>query len=392
MVEAISFFDSESNNMQLSPAEIQRYSRHLTLEEVGIEGQNRLKNSSVLAIGTGGLGSPLLLYLAAAGVGKIGIIDFDIVDESNLQRQIIHSTNWLAKPKTDSAKSRIQELNPYCKVISYNQALTSENALDILKDYDVICDGTDNFPTRYLANDACVILGKPYVYGSILKFEGQASVFNLTKDSPNYRDLVPEPPPPGMVPSCAEGGVIGVLPGLVGTIQATETIKILTNIGEPLDGRILLIDALAMKFKQLKLVKNYSNTITRLIDYEQFCNPAKKTKNDQHIESIDVFELKERLTDSNSNAILIDVRTSQERDICSIEESIHIPQKEIESKEGIEKIRKLGAANDIFIMCKAGSRSRATTEILIKNNIKAINVTGGIIEWIEKIDGTMNKY
>ena len=258
MVEAISFFDSESNNMQLSPAEIQRYSRHLTLEEVGIEGQNRLKNASVLAIGTGGLGSPLLLYLAAAGVGKIGIIDFDIVDESNLQRQIIHSTNWLAKPKTDSAKSRIQELNPYCKVISYNQALTSENALDILKDYDVICDGTDNFPTRYLANDACVILGKPYVYGSILKFEGQASVFNLTKDSPNYRDLVPEPPPPGMVPSCAEGGVIGVLPGLVGTIQATETIKILTNIGEPLDGRILLIDALAMKFKQLKLVKNHS--------------------------------------------------------------------------------------------------------------------------------------
>lgn len=381
-----------TKKMDLSATEIQRYSRHLTLEEVGIEGQKRLKSASVLAIGTGGLGSPLLLYLAAAGVGTLGIIDFDVVDESNLQRQIIHSTNWLTKPKIDSAKSRIKELNPYCKVVGYNEALTRENALDIIKDYDVVCDGTDNFPTRYLANDACVILGKPYIYGSILKFEGQASVFNLTKDSPNYRDLVPEPPPPGLVPSCAEGGVIGVLPGLVGTIQATEAIKIITNIGEPLDGRILLIDALAMKFKQLRLKKNYSNSITALIDYEQFCNPSQKLNIAQHIESISVSELKEKLDNIKNNVILVDIRTKQEREICLIKESIHIPQKEIESKEGLEKLRKMEANNEIYILCKAGSRSRATTGILNNNHIRAVNVTGGIIAWIEEIDVTLNKY
>ena len=378
--------------MELSPAEIQRYSRHLTLEEIGIEGQQRLKASSVLAIGTGGLGSPLLLYLAAAGVGKIGIIDFDIVDESNLQRQIIHSTKWLNKPKIESAKERISELNPYCEVVGYYEALTSENALAIIKDYDVICDGTDNFPTRYLANDACVILKKPYIYGSILKFEGQASVFNLTEESPNYRDLVPEPPPPGLVPSCAEGGVIGVLPGLVGTIQATETIKVITGVGKPLDGRILLIDALGMNFRQLRLSKNYKNKITELIDYEQFCNPAKQARDNQEIESIDVIELKARLDSNKDNTILIDIRTKQERDICLIEEAIHIPQKDIESEKGLEKIKSLCKDRDIYIHCKAGGRSRSTTELLGTKNIKAINVEGGILDWIEKIDSSLNKY
>ena len=378
--------------MELSAAEIQRYSRHLTLEEIGIEGQQRLKASSVLAIGTGGLGSPLLLYLAAAGVGKIGIIDFDVVDESNLQRQIIHSTKWLNKPKIESAKERINELNPYCEVVGYHEALTSENALAIIKDYDVICDGTDNFPTRYLANDACVILKKPYIYGSILRFEGQASVFNLTEESPNYRDLVPEPPPPGLVPSCAEGGVIGVLPGLVGTIQATEAIKVITGAGKPLDGRILLIDALGMKFRQLRLSKNYRNKITKLIDYEQFCNPAKQERDRQEIESIDVIELKERLNSNKENTILIDIRNKQERDICLIEDAIHIPQKDIESEKGLEKIKSFCKDRDIYIHCKTGGRSRNTTELLRTNKIKAINVTGGILDWIEKIDSSLNKY
>ena len=378
--------------MDLSAGEIQRYSRHLTLEEVGVEGQKRLKGSSVLAIGSGGLGSPILLYLAAAGVGKIGIIDFDTVDESNLQRQIIHSTSWLGKPKADSAKSRIKELNPYCDVQVYNEALTSDNALDIIKNYDVVCDGTDNFPTRYLANDACVILKKPYVYGSILKFEGQVSVFNFSDASPNYRDLVPEPPPPGLVPSCAEGGVIGVLPGLIGTIQATEAIKIITKIGKPLDGRILLVDALGMKFRELKLRKTYNEKITKLIDYQQFCNPLQSSKQTYEAKSIDVFKLKEKIDSDNGSALVIDIRTKSERDICLIENSIHIPQREIETKSGIEKLENLEQNHEIFILCKAGGRSRVTTEFLNKHKIKAINVKGGILEWIENIDNTLSKY
>jgi adenylyltransferase/sulfurtransferase len=276
--------------------------------------------------------------------------------------------------------------------VGYHEALTSENALAIIKDYDVICDGTDNFPTRYLANDACVILKKPYIYGSILRFEGQASVFNLTEESPNYRDLVPEPPPPGLVPSCAEGGVIGVLPGLVGTIQATEAIKVITGAGKPLDGRILLIDALGMKFRQLRLSKNYRNKITKLIDYEQFCNPAKQERDRQEIESIDVIELKERLNSNKENTILIDIRNKQERDICLIEDAIHIPQKDIESEKGLEKIKSFCKDRDIYIHCKTGGRSRNTTELLRTNKIKAINVTGGILEWIEKIDSSLNKY
>ena len=257
--------------IELSKEEYQRYSRHIILPEVGLDGQKRLKVASVLCVGTGGLGSPLLLYLAAAGVGRIGIVDFDIVDSSNLQRQIIHGTSWVGKPKIQSAKNRILEINPDCQVDLYETALTSANALDILAPYDVVIDGTDNFPTRYLTNDACVLLNKPNVYGSIFRFEGQATVFNY-QDGPNYRDLYPEPPPPGMVPSCAEGGVLGVLCGIIGTIQATEAIKIILGAETTLSGRLLLYNALDMKFRELKLRPNpVRPVIEKLIDYQQFC-------------------------------------------------------------------------------------------------------------------------
>ena len=268
----------DTTGIALSPDEVARFARHLILPEVGMEGQKRLKASSVLCVGTGGLGSPLLLYLAAAGVGRIGIVDFDVVDHSNLQRQVIHGTSWVGKPKIESAKARILEINPHCQVDLYETALSSENALEIVRPYDIVCDGTDNFPTRYLVNDACVLLGKPNVYGSIFRFEGQATVFNLDAESPNYRDLFPEPPPPGMVPSCAEGGVVGVLPGIIGVIQATEAIKVIAGIGEPLIGRFLIYDALRMKFRELKLRKDPDcpvcgthPTVTTLIDYEEFC-------------------------------------------------------------------------------------------------------------------------
>ncbi|MCP4972962.1 MAG: molybdopterin-synthase adenylyltransferase MoeB, partial [Prochlorococcus sp.] len=261
----------DKRDVDLSPEELARFSRHLSLPEVGMAGQKRLKAAAVLCVGSGGLGSPLLLYLAAAGVGRIGIVDFDLVDVSNLQRQVIHGTSWVGQPKTSSARSRILEINPHCQVDVFETALTSDNALEIIRPYDLVCDGTDNFPSRYLVNDACVILGKPNVYGSIHRFEGQASVFNLNSDSPNYRDLVPEPPPPGLVPSCAEGGVMGVLPGLIGLIQATEAIKIITDIGSPLDGRLLLVDALSMSFKELRLQQSQERVeIDRLIDYQDF--------------------------------------------------------------------------------------------------------------------------
>ena len=259
------------SKIQLTKEEYERYSRHIILPEVGLDGQKKLKAASVLCIGTGGLGSPLLLYLAAAGIGRIGIVDFDIVDQSNLQRQIIHGQSWVGKPKIESARNRILEINPYCQVDLYETRLSSENALDIVKDYDVVVDGTDNFPTRYLVNDACVLLNKPNVYGSIFRFEGQATVFNY-QEGPNYRDLYPEPPPPGMVPSCAEGGVLGVLPGIIGTIQANETIKVILGTGNTLSGRLLLYNALDMTFRELKLRPNpVRPVIDKLIDYEQFC-------------------------------------------------------------------------------------------------------------------------
>ena len=320
--------------IELNKEELERYSRHIILPEVGLEGQKRLKAASVLCIGTGGLGSPLLLYLAAAGIGRIGIVDFDVVDSSNLQRQIIHGTSWLGKPKIESAKARILEINPACQVDLYETRLTAANALDILRPYDIIIDGTDNFPTRYLTNDACVLLNKPNVYGSIFRFEGQATVFNY-QGGPNYRDLYPEPPPPGMVPSCAEGGVLGVLPGIIGTIQATEAIKIILGAEHTLSGRLLLYNAWEMKFRELKLRPNPERPIiTKLIDYDQFCGipqaQAAEAKEREALPEITVQQLKELMDKGADAFVLIDVRNVNEYEIARIPGSILVPLPEIE--------------------------------------------------------------
>ena len=335
----------DTSGVQLSPDEVARFSRHLILPEVGMEGQKRLKAASVLCVGTGGLGSPLLLYLAAAGVGRIGIVDFDVVDHSNLQRQVIHGTSWVGKPKIESAKHRIHEINPHCQVDLYETALTSENALQIIEPYDLVCDGTDNFPTRYLVNDACVLLGKPNVYGSIFRFEGQATVFNLDENSPNYRDLFPEPPPPGMVPSCAEGGVVGVLPGIIGVIQATEAVKIITGIGTTLSGRLLLFDALGMKFRELKLRPNPERpVIEKLIDYQEFCGVGGSAPGQEEagsVPTITVAELKTVIDGQLEEFLLLDVRNPQEAEIAVIPGSVLVPLDRIESGEAIEDVRRL---------------------------------------------------
>src|SRR4028119_1751791 len=297
------------NDIQLTKEEYERYSRHLILPEVGLEGQKRLKAASVLCIGSGGLGSPLLLYLAAAGIGRLGLVDFDVVDYSNLQRQVIHGTSWVGKPKIQSAKDRILEINPYCQVDLYETLLNSENALEIMEPYDIVVDGTDNFPTRYLVNDACVLLNKPNVYGSIFRFEGQATVFNY-EGGPNYRDLYPEPPPPGMVPSCAEGGVLGILPGIIGVIQATETVKIILGQGNTLNGRLLLYNALEMTFRELKLRPNPERpVIEKLIDYEQFCGKigraAQQEKRQKEMQEMTVQELKQLLDSEAKDFVLL---------------------------------------------------------------------------------------
>ena len=376
--------------MGLSKADIERYSRHLTLDEIGITGQEKLKNSSVLAVGCGGLGSPLLLYLAAAGVGKIGIVDFDVVDVSNLQRQIIHDEDWLNKSKTESARHRIHKLNRSCEVVTYDLQLNPENALQILKEYDVICDGTDNFPTRYLVNDSCVLLNKPYIYGSILKFEGQASVFNYKDTSPNYRDLVPEPPPPGLVPSCAEGGVMGILPGIIGTIQATETIKVLTGIGKPLDGRLLVFNALEMTFKEMKLKKQSNYKIEKLIDYKNMCSNSNKEQTP--VETIKCKDL-HRLIESQETVLIIDVRTKRERDICLIEPSLHSCLDDLADQTELDKVEKASQGSKMIILyCKMGGRSEKAARLLEKNNIKSYSLEGGILQWANEIDQTMNKY
>src|ERR1700683_2561277 len=302
---------------QLSNDEIARYSRHLILPEVGMEGQQKLKAAKVLCVGTGGLGSPLAFYLAAAGVGTLGLVDFDVVDSSNLQRQIIHSTKDVGRLKLDSAEEKLKALNPFMKIVKYNTMLLSENAMEIFKDFDIVADGTDNFPTRYLVNDACVLSGKPNVYGSIFRFEGQASVF-ATEEGPCYRCLYPEPPPPGLVPSCAEGGVLGILPGLVGVIQATEVIKFILGKGDPLIGRLLLVNALDMRFRELKLRKNPecpvcgpNPTVTQLIDYQQFCGIAPETQEEKNLKNgipqLSVKELKRRI-DAGEDVFLLDVR------------------------------------------------------------------------------------
>ncbi|MGO9796692.1 MAG: molybdopterin-synthase adenylyltransferase MoeB [Terracidiphilus sp.] len=381
---------------ELTQDDLSRYSRHLILPEVGIEGQRKLKAARVLCVGTGGLGSPLALYLAAAGVGTLGLVDFDVVDASNLQRQIIHSTADIGRKKLDSAEEKLRALNPAVNVQKHDTLLSSANALDILKDYDVVADGTDNFPTRYLVNDACVLLGKPNAYGSIFRFEGQASVF-ATKDGPCYRCLYPEPPPPGLVPSCAEGGVLGILPGLIGVIQATEAIKLILGIGEPLIGRLLLVDALKLRFRELKLRKNPEcpvcgthPTVTQLIDYQQFCglesaNDVPKTVKNG-IPQLSVKDLKRRM-DAGENLFILDVREPFEYQIANIGGKL-IPQNEVP-----QRLSEIDRNREIIVQCKSGGRSQRIAEFLKQSGYpKVVNLAGGILAWSDEVDPRVPKY
>ena len=383
----------------LSQEEIKRYSRHLIMPEVGIDGQRKLKESSVLCIGAGGLGSPAAMYLAAAGVGRIGIVDFDVVDYSNLQRQLLHGTPDVGRSKLASAKDRINALNPHVQVDTYETALSSQNALDLFAPYDVILDGTDNFPTRYLVNDACVISGKPNAYGSIFRFEGQASVF-ATKDGPCYRCLYPEPPPPGLVPSCAEGGVLGVLPGIIGVIQATEAIKLMLGIGEPLIGRFLIYDALKMRFRELKLKKDpecpvcgANPTVTKLIDYDQFCgvtaaaHPGENAGGTVNDLEITPLELKKKL-DAGETPFILDVREPNEYQINRIPGSTLIPLGELP-----RRYQELPQDREIVAHCKMGGRSAKAMDYLRSVGFtKVKNLKGGILEWIDKVDPSQPKY
>ncbi len=385
------------SNMELSKNEIERYSRHLIMPEVGMEGQKKLKATKILLIGTGGLGAPLGLYLAAAGVGTLGLVDFDVVDFSNLQRQIIHSTADVGRPKLESAQEKILAINPNVKVETYNAALRSDNALDIIKDYDVVIDGTDNFPTRYLVNDACVLLDKPNVYGSIFRFEGQASVF-YAKEGPCYRCLYPEPPPPGLVPSCAEGGVLGILPGIIGLIQATEGIKLALGKGQSLVGRLVLYDALAMKFRELKLRKNPNclvcgdnPTVTQLIDYEQFCGvtPELEPNVDLSEDSGEITpaELKSVL-DTGEKLTILDVREPHEYEISSLPNSILIPLGQLPSR-----MNELNRQDNIVVHCKMGGRSAKAVEFMKQAGFNQVkNLTGGINRWAEEIDPSLPRY
>ncbi len=382
-----------TNGVELTREEFLRYGRHLIMPEVGLEGQKKLKSASVLIIGAGGLGSPLAFYLTAAGVGRIGIVDFDVVDFSNLQRQIIHTTNDVGRSKLESAREKLYALNPNVEIETYETRLTSENALEIIKDYDIIIDGTDNFPTRYLVNDACVLLGKPNVYGSIFRFEGQASVF-YAKVGPCYRCLYQEPPPPGLVPSCAEGGVLGVLPGIIGTIQALEAIKLILGVGEPLIGRLLLFDALKMKFRELKLRKNpgcpicgENPTIEELIDYEAFCGVTPEQVLREAGFEITPEELRSKL-ESGEDIILIDVREPHEWEINRIYGSRLIPLSKLP-----EKVNELDQTREIIFYCKMGGRSARAVQFLRELGFTRVkNLAGGIDAWIEKIDPSMPRY
>ena len=380
----------------LTNEEVARYSRHVILPEVGMEGQLKLKAARVLCIGAGGLGSPVALYLAAAGVGTLGVVDFDKVDYSNLQRQIIHGTPDVGRSKLESAKERLNALNPEVEVVTHEMAVSSQNALELFADYDLVVDGTDNFPTRYLVNDACVLSGKPNIYGSIYRFEGQASVF-ATADGPCYRCMFPEPPPPGLVPSCAEGGVLGILPGVVGTIQATEAVKVILGAGEPLIGRFLLFDALKMRFRELKVRKNPEcpicgdhPTVTELIDYEQFCGITPVGQDSETPSSSDVAtveELKTRL-DRKDSFLLLDVREQREFEICRIPGSVLIPLGELPSR-----LDELKGRDDMIVHCKSGVRSGKAVALLRGSGFAgARNLTGGILAWIERIDPTLPKY
>ena len=380
------FFTFRGYLMGLTKNQIGRYSRHLIMPEVGVKGQEKLAESKVLCIGAGGLGSPLALYLASAGIGTIGIVDFDVVDLSNLQRQILHAEERVGDLKVESAKKRLLELNSDIIVNTYNLRLTADNALDLFKDYDVIVDGTDNFATRYLVNDACVILGKPNVYGSIFRFEGQATVFNY-KDGPHYRDLYPEPPPPGMVPSCAEGGVLGILPGIIGVIQATETVKILLDVGQTLSGRLLIYDSLKMSFREIKLRKNPDTPkVEKLIDYEEFCGLNKPEENETDLEiSIDEFS---KIQDSMDKIKLLDVREPGEYEICNLNNSKLIPLGDLTSR-----VHELDTADDIIVYCHHGMRSLQATRILKGMGYKKVrNLAGGIDAWAAKFDEKMPRY
>jgi adenylyltransferase/sulfurtransferase len=384
-----------AQSANLSLQEVQRYSRHLIMPEVGVEGQKRLKASSILLIGAGGLGSPLALYLAAAGVGRLGLVDFDVVDFSNLQRQVLHGTPDVGRPKLHSAKDRLTAINPEVRVDLYETRISRDNALDLLRPYDIVIDGTDNFPTRYLVNDACVLLGKPNIYGSIFRFDGQASVFYPGR-GPCYRCLYPEPPPPGEVPSCAEGGVLGILPGLIGCIQATEAVKIILGQGSPLVGRLLLYDALQMSFREFKVRRNPKcpvcgdqPTITKLIDYEEFCGvrgqeapPPPSASGD-----ISVEELKQRL-DRGEKVFILDVRNTPEFQICRIAGSVLLPLPELPSRFG-----ELDPEQEMVVHCKSGMRSAKAIAFLKQQGFKRLrNLTGGILAWAEKIDRSMPTY
>ena len=377
----------------LSNEEILRYSRHLILPEVGMEGQLKLKQAKVLCIGAGGLGSPLTLYLAAAGVGTLGIVDFDVVDFTNLQRQVIHGTSDVGRKKLDSAEEALREINPNVEIRKFETRLTSANALEIFCKFDIIADGTDNFPTRYLVNDACVLTGKPNAYGSIFRFEGQASVF-AAKGGPCYRCLYPEPPPPGMVPSCAEGGVLGILPGLIGIIQATETIKLILGLGEPLIGRLLLVDALAMRFRELKLRKNPEcpvcgdrPTMRELIDYNQFCGVrGDETAAPSTMRDMTVEELKQRL-DRGDDIFVLDVREPHEFQIANLGGHL-IPLNDLP-----RRISELDANREIVVHCKLGGRSAKAVDFLQQSGFGRVhNLTGGIAAWSERIDPKVPKY
>jgi adenylyltransferase/sulfurtransferase len=378
----------------LSKEEFRRYSRHLIMPEVGLEGQKKLKAARVLAVGTGGLGSPLALYLAAAGVGTIGLVDFDVVDDSNLQRQVLFGTGDVGRPKLEAAARRLRDLNPYVEVVPYEERLTSANALEIVRGFDVVADGTDNFPTRYLVNDACVLTGKPNVYASIFRFEGQASVFWAQK-GPCYRCLYAEPPPPGLVPSCAEGGVLGILPGLLGVIQATETIKLILGSGDPLVGRLLLVDALSMRFRELKLRKNPDcvvcgprPTVTRLIDYEAFCGielPADGSGSG--VPELSVEELA-ALRERGDGFVLVDVREPHEIAICDFAESVKIPLGTLTAN-----LHRLSTADEIVVHCKTGGRSAKAVKLLQESGFRKVrNLAGGIDRWAERIDPSVPRY
>jgi sulfur-carrier protein adenylyltransferase/sulfurtransferase len=378
--------------VELNKDEILRYSRHIIIPEVGMEGQLKLKQAKVLLIGAGGLGAPLGLYLAAAGVGRIGLVDFDVVDFTNLQRQVIHFTSDVGKKKLDSAANKMREINPFVQVDKHEVALSSENALEIFKDYDIVVDGTDNFPTRYLVNDACVLLKKPNVYGSIFRFEGQATVFAY-EGGPCYRCLYPEPPPPGLVPSCAEGGVLGILPGTVGLIQATETVKLILGIGQPLVGRLVLYDALNMKFRELKLRRNPEcpvcgdhPTITKLIDYHQFCGVPRQQEPAKAEGDIDPVEVKAKI-DRGDKFQLIDVREPHEFQIGRIPTSKLIPLGELP-----KRLNEIDKSVEIVAHCKSGARSAKAVDLLKQNGFQARNMKGGILAWSDKVDSSVPKY